>query len=220
MNLIVGGTHGLGGEITKQLQLSGEETFAVGRSYNTAEHGNGMTVDLADRQNVEKLTDYITEQIGKKALQRFFWVAGYGYVGDFADQPDVQRMVDVNFANVMPVAQKVWRDMTSYEGSTNFVVVSSTTGFRARTDQAVYAATKHAQVGFTRSLGEECKRLDLGVKVALFEPGGMKTPFWDEQQPTQYEGFLDPAKVAARICERVVEQQDHFYEEAIERGSI
>lgn len=149
-------------------------------------------------------------------------MVGYGYIGDFADQENPQRMTDVNFANVMPLAQVVWQLMLKSEGNSNFVVVSSTTGLKARKDEAVYAATKHAQVGFTRSLGLESERLDSNVRVALFMPGGMQTPFWKDTQLPEgvFEQFLDPAKVATRICERVIAQEDHFYEEVIERGSL
>jgi len=218
MNLVLGGTSGLGLEITRGLQARGEEIFVVGSSYDEAKDGAGMRVDLAEEVDVYKLAAHI-RGLGETTLKRFWWVAGKGYNGDFAGQPNAHELAMVNFANAVPVAQAAWEQLIQPE-PTNFVVVSSTTGEKARADEAVYAGTKHAQVGMARSLGLESERLGLQMRVALFMPGGMKTPFWDEHEPKAYETFLDPAKVAERIIIRVFEQQTPFYEETIPKGSL
>jgi 3-oxoacyl-[acyl-carrier protein] reductase len=147
-------------------------------------------------------------------------VAGYGYNGDFAAQSSPKQMVDVDFANVLPLAQAAWKQQLKSDMSTHFVVIASTTGTKARADEAVYAAAKHAQVGFARSLGLESERLKSRIKVALFLPGGMRTPFWDGNIPDGYENFLDPKKVAARVVSKTRSQADHFLEDRIERGSL
>jgi short-subunit dehydrogenase len=223
MNIIIGGTHGLGSEIARELQARGEETFVTGRSYKEAEHGPGMAVDLRRLDQVGRLTDYVLN-LDDMPLEGFYWVAGYGYNGDFVAQntpeDNAHDMALANFANVIPIAQAAWQILMSEPEPQNFVVVSSTTGVRARTDEAVYAGTKHAQVGYTRSLGLESERLGKAVRVALFLPGGMKTPFWDRNPPAAYDSFLDPKKVAQRIVERVKAQEEPYYEEMIEKGSL
>jgi short-subunit dehydrogenase len=214
MNLILGGTHGLGQEIAKELQRQGEDTFVTGRSYDKAKHGPGMKIDVSTREDITALE----KQIEHTDFTGFYWVAGYGYIGDFAGQPEPRKMAEVNFANIMPAAQAAWRKLLKTRGS--YIVISSTTGLKARKDEAVYAATKHAQVGFARSLGLESERLESNIKVALFLPGGMRTPFWEGSQPAAFNDFLDPQKVAARIVEQTIKQHDYFYEEIIERGSL
>lgn len=54
MNLILGGTSGLGHKVAKYLQEQGEETFVIGRSYDASVHGDGVSVDLANRQEVDE----------------------------------------------------------------------------------------------------------------------------------------------------------------------
>lgn len=216
MNLILGGTHGLGQEIAAELRRRGEETFVIGRSYDEVVHGPGMKADLSDEEDVKKLEKYIE----KARFKGFFWVAGYGYKGDFAKQQDALRMVRVNLANVLPVAQAAWNRLLKLKVQANYVVISSMTGVKPRPDEAVYAATKHGQVGFTRSLGLESERLKSRIKVALFMPGGMHTPFWEGKEPANFMDFLDPHKVAKRVVEEAVKQKDPFLEETIERGSL
>lgn len=219
MNLIIGGTHGLGGEIAKQLQDHGEETFVTGRSYDEAEHGPGMQVDLANESDIERLTSYVNE-LGDTVLKGFFWVAGKGYTGNFADQPNPREMILVNLANVVPVAQTAWRKMLTSESESNFVVVSSTTGVRLRSDETVYATTKAGQVSFARNLGKENERLGSSARVSLIMPGGMQTEFWDADRPAIYDQFLDPSKVAAKIIEFTFAQEKPYDELTIERGSL
>lgn len=215
-NLILGGTHGLGAEIAAALRQEGEETYVVGRSYDAARDGAGEKLDLNDRKAVEAFALKVQDM----PLKSFYWVAGYIYSGDFAAQDDVLEMADVNFANPLPIAHAAWQKLLAVPTSTRFVIVSSTSGIRARDLQVTYAATKHAQVGLGRSLGQESERLKSKVKVALFLPGGMKTPLWDGQKPEAYDSFLDPAKVAQRIVSESRYQGKPFIEELIERGSL
>jgi 3-oxoacyl-[acyl-carrier protein] reductase len=214
MNLILGGTHGLGQKIAAELQRQGKDTFVVGRTYDQGKHGSGMKADLSKPEDIEA----VVQKIGQADIEGFYWVAGYGYVGDFAEQPEPQKMAEVNFSNIMPIAQTIWQKMLKAGG--NYVVISSVTGQKARKNEAVYAGTKHAQVGFARSLGQESERLKSDVKVALFMPGGMQTPFWKAGEPASFKDFLNPEKVAERVVQRITGQQDYFYEETIERGSL
>lgn len=219
MNIIIGGTHGLGKDTAAILRDRGETAFVTGRSYSQADHGEGMAVDLTQKDQADKLVDYI-KGLEDTEINGFYWVAGFGYNGEFALQEDVLDLCTANFSNVMPIAHAAWKKMIAQPHPSNFVIVSSTTGVRARKNEAAYAATKHAQVGFGRSLGMESEWLATPVKVALFEPGGMKSPFWDKKRPSGYDDFMDTAKVAERIIERVDGQEDYFYEELIERGSV
>ena len=219
MNILLGGTYGLGAEVADRLRDDDQDVFIVGRSFSEAKHGAGMAVDLSRPDSANRLVDCIQSQVGKSALEGFYWLAGHGYTGNFSDQTDGREMMLSNFTNVIPIAQAAWNAMAAQDHG-NFVVVSSTTGIRARSNEAVYSASKHAQVGFTRSLGLEAERLQSNVHVSLFMPGGMRTPFWDGKRPENYGTFLDAKKVAHRIVAGVKGQKSNFYEEIIERGSL
>jgi len=215
MDIILGATHGLGEQLARQLKSQGREIFSVGRSYDESKHGAGIAIDLLLSNEVDELC----RKIDELDVSAFYWVAGYRYSGDFADQQNPLRMAQVNFANALPVAQVAWQKMSVTENS-NLVVVSSTSGTKARANEAIYAATKYAQVGFARSLGLEAERLKLSVKVSLFMPGGMKTPFWGETLPENYESYLDPARVAAEIIKDTKSQASAYHERTIERGGL
>jgi short-subunit dehydrogenase len=216
MNLIIGGTHGLGAEIAQALQESGQETFVVGRSYSVQEHGAGRVLDLAKPKAVREFA----VEMGEMDLKGFYFVAGYGYKGDFSEQSaeDIERLLQVDLTSALVLGSAAWKVMLKQEKPSNFVIISSTTGHRARADEAVYAAAKHGLTGFARSLGQESERLKTKIRVLHAAPGGMKTPFWDGARPESYDAFLDPAKVAQRILSDVRDQSTAFKEDIIERN--
>lgn len=108
-NIIIGGTHGLGLEIARKLQALGEETFIVGRSYNEAGHGDGLKLDLLNLEEARQLASKVKE-LEASAIS-FYWVAGYGYNGDFTEQDSPENMAAVNFGNVLPAAQQAFKSM-------------------------------------------------------------------------------------------------------------
>lgn len=224
MYVILGGTSGLGWELAGRLRDRGQRVFVMGREYDSSEHNEGLSVDLFYPESVENAIKVIESSLVGQSVKAFVWAAGYGYRGDFADQPDVRSMAEVNFAGALPIVQWAWRQMSSQSDPTKMVVLGSTSGVRVRPDNAVYVATKHAQTGFARALGEESARLATSVRVHLFVLGGMKTPFWDwmSTQPDdeEYSTFNDPTKVADKIIETIDAGHDYYTETLLEKGTL
>ncbi len=150
----------------------------------------------------------------------FYWCAGKLLKGNMVDQfEDEQReIVDVNFRNPLFIILPIWKAMQKCGLRCHFVVISSSSGTAAREDEAIYVATKHAQVGFARSLGKENKNSE--VRVTLFMPGGMKTPFWDDNPQIDTEDFLDPKAVSYKIISDVSDQYELYKEVSIPRNSL
>ena len=223
MNIVLGGTSGLGKEIVHTLRERGEDTFVLGRSYSESKDGQGLAVDLTDRESVGRAVTDINQMLGTEALKSFWWVAGEGRNIDFHSQAHPENMAIANFAGALPLAQLAWRKLLA-DGEGTLAIVSSTSGVTPRADEAVYAGTKYAQVGFGRSLGLEAARLGTNAKVALFLPGGMRTEFWDKARPDDrpevYDTFNDPVKVAKRMVDEVDEQTTTFAEVDIPRGEL
>lgn len=228
MNIVLGGTHGLGWEIATGLREQGHEAFVIGSSYDTEKHGDGMQVNLSEKSEAKRLAGFISH-LGETALEGFYWVAGKGYNGDFAEQSNALEMMYVNLAHPLVAAQAAWQKMVSQGVAANMVVVSSTTGIKIRNNETTYATTKGAQVSFARNLGSEAERLvaanalNPSVRVTLFEPGGMKTPFWgkEEDRPAAYdEKFMDPPDVAAFMLEFLQGQEAIFAEKMIEKPEL
>jgi 3-oxoacyl-[acyl-carrier protein] reductase len=87
------------------------------------------------------------------------------------------------------------------QGSGTILIISSMAGINGYPGQAVYCATKFAQMGFAKSLDKELRTK--GIKVGVICPGGVKTEFAIGRGRTK-EGvakseMLEPSDVAASI---------------------
>jgi NADP-dependent 3-hydroxy acid dehydrogenase YdfG len=83
-------------------------------------------------------------------------------------------MLDTNIAGtVWPVRAAVPTMLAQHGG--DIVIVSSVAGTSGRGNEAVYAATKHAQMGLANGLDRELHRQ--GIRVTALQPGGVVTEF-------------------------------------------
>ena len=222
---ILGASRGLGLEIAKitfdlgAINIKASSSLADGKK--TIDAQVRKIYLHCDLRNLESTQDFLKRlDAQNRRIDRFFWVAGSLLKGDFAAQKpeDITAALDINFRNSVLVAHHIWKKMQSSKQGKSFSVIASSSGIKPRSDEAIYVATKHAQVGFTRSLGLENR--DPNLKISLFLPGGMQTPFWDKQKPPDFDEFLDPAKVARKIIAAVLVQTPSFLELDIPRGSL
>lgn len=198
MHIILGGTSGLGLEMAKQLRKRGDRVLVLGKTYDPQKHGEGFPLDVYYSDQVEAASTRIEQILN----------------GD-----DINA--EVNFSGALPLVQWAWRKMSTQNRKSVLTIIGSTSSVKARSDEAVYVATKHAQAGLARSLGMQADEQKLPVRVALFLPGAMKTPFWNGRElPADYMFFNDPAKIATHIINAIDCQQQPFLEWALPKGTL
>lgn len=217
--LILGSTKGLGKEIALECQKKGWNTIEVGSSITDGKKENRTFLNC-DLNSPESVALFIEKLRELGPINQLFWVAGRLLKGDFKDQEssEIYRTIDINFRNAVPIVHFVWKQMQESMDKLNIVAISSSSGRKPRFDEAVYVATKFAQVGFMQSLGLENKNENL--KICLILPGGMKTQLWDRNPTKDYDSFLDPSKVANKIMSFVSNQQENYVELEIPRCSL
>ncbi len=220
MHIILGGTSGLGWELATMLRQRGQRVAVLGHDHHSEQHGEGLGVDLTNSEAVKHAVWELSQLVGDEQIQSFYWSTGFGYRGDFGGQPHPEIMATVNFSGALPIVQWVWNKMKNQLSPSNFIIVSSTSGYKPRADEAVYAGTKHAQAGMARCLGLEARQANLPVRVLLCLPGGMRTPFWDGREPEDYAHYNDPRKVAARTLQAVDSQATPYIELIMPRGTL
>ena len=105
--------------------------------------------------------------------------AGIGVVGDFRriELSDVRRLVDVNLWGVV-FGTKAAYDIMTRQGYGHIVNMASSAGVMPVPMQSVYAMTKHAVVGLSRSLRAEAKAY--GVNVSTVLPGLVRSSFFED----------------------------------------
>ena len=87
------------------------------------------------------------------------------------------------------------------QGSGTILLISSMAGVYGFPGEAVYCATKFAQVGFAQALDKELR--PHGIKVGAICPGGVKTEFalgkGRTEQSVAESGMLEPEDVAGAV---------------------
>jgi 3-oxoacyl-[acyl-carrier protein] reductase len=135
--------------------------------------------------------------------------AGIGAYGGIMDLDDAEltEMVETNVLGTVWSVRSAVKQFRSQGDGGDLVIVASVAGFRGGADEAVYAGTKHAQVGLAGSLDRELRAE--GTRVTLICPAGTHTEFAIGAGRTEGSAVLDsylrPEDVAHAI--RVVLEQ-------------
>jgi 3-oxoacyl-[acyl-carrier protein] reductase len=177
-----------------KLDLLGEEMAKIGAGYL------GVPGDVAQKATADAAIAAAMEKFGR--IDFMINNAGIGSYDAFTaySVDDYDRIMNTNMrstflftSGVVPIMKK--------QGSGLILQVSSQAGIRGFTREAIYCATKHAQVGFTQALRLELQ--PFGIKVAVVCPAGVKTEFaiGDGRTPefVANSGFLEADDVAEAI---------------------
>lgn len=133
-----------------------------------------VEMDVREPGDSTKLVEKACSSFGRMdALVANAGIGAYGGIMDLSDE-QLAVMMDTNVAGtVWPIRAAVPRFLEAGEG--DIVIVASVAGLRGAGDEAVYAATKFAQVGLAGALDRELRQK--GIRVSTLCPGGTATEF-------------------------------------------
>jgi NADP-dependent 3-hydroxy acid dehydrogenase YdfG len=133
-----------------------------------------VEMDVRDPAGSKQLVDRAFERFGRlDALVANAGIGAYGGIMDL-DDDQLRDMMDINVAGtVWPIRAAVPRFLEA--GAGDIVIVASVAGLRGAGDEAVYAATKFAQVGLAGGLDRELR--EKNIRVSTLCPGGTATEF-------------------------------------------
>ena len=133
-----------------------------------------VEMDVRDPAGSKALVDEALGQFGRlDALVANAGIGAYGGIMDLTDD-QLSIMMDTNIAGtVWPIRAAVPHFLEAGEG--DIVIVASVAGLRGAGDEAVYAATKFAQVGLAGGLDRELR--EKNIRVSTLCPGGTATEF-------------------------------------------
>jgi len=179
---ITGASSGIGAATARALASRGARVVLGARRRErldelVAELGDravAVEMDVRKPEDAERLVGAAVERFGR--IDGLIANAGIGMYGGILDHSDeeLEEMLDTNIAGtVWPVRSAVRRMLP--QGSGDIVIVSSVAGTTGRGNEAVYAATKHSQMGLANGLDREL--YTKGIRVTAMCPGGVVTEF-------------------------------------------
>jgi 3-oxoacyl-[acyl-carrier protein] reductase len=174
--LVTGASRGIGAAVAHSLAAEGVRLALASRS------GDDLGLDgaVARRCDVRQPDDL--EALVAQAVERFGGIdilvanAGVGAYGPFLDLPadQLEEMIDINVKGTLYAVRTALPHLLKSDAA-DIVTLASEAGRRGLPFEAVYCASKFAQVGFTRALDHELR--EQGVRCSNVCPGGVATDF-------------------------------------------
>ena len=152
----------------------------------------------------------LCRRISAVALSRFGKIdavianAGVGKFGSILDHTDeeINQMIQTNLIGTIHSIKAALPTMVA-ANSGDIIIVSSVAGFRGGGNESVYAATKHAQIGFAGSLDRELR--SKGIRVSAVCPASTATEFalntGRDPNDEKMKNYLRPEDVAHQILQ-------------------
>jgi NAD(P)-dependent dehydrogenase (short-subunit alcohol dehydrogenase family) len=179
--LLTGASSGIGKATALTLCQRGHKVYGCARRVNqmddlVAAGGVAVEMDVTDAQQIVMAVKQIIDAEGK--IDVLINNAGYAIYGSVEDitMDEARRQFEVNIFGMARLTQEVLPHMREKKAGT-IINVSSMGGKIYTPFGSWYHATKHALEGFS-----DCLRLELnpfGIKVAIIEPGIIKTEFYE-----------------------------------------
>jgi NAD(P)-dependent dehydrogenase (short-subunit alcohol dehydrogenase family) len=221
--LVTGASSGIGRAAAARFREAGHVVFGTSRKAQAGAPGEPelLALDVEDAASVAACVGAVLDRAGR--IDVLVSNAGRMVFGPAEEVPleEAQRMFECNLWGAARLVNAVLPAMRA-QGGGHVVVVGSIAAGVAIPLNAFYAASKAALARYTEALRLEVRHL--GVRVALVEPGDVRTRFWDDARvvppvvPAYAElrrrvldalgpalaGALDPAEVAAAVVEAAV----------------
>lgn len=209
---ITGASSGIGAASARHLLGAGAKVVVQARRRErldalVSEFGeDSALVVVGDVQDPASATDLVgqaVERFGR--LDSIVANAGIGMYGGILDatDDDLRRMMRTNFEGTVWAVRAAVAQFRRGSGSGgDVVIVSSVAGLRGGADEAVYAATKFAQVGLAGALDREVRAE--GVRVTAICPAGVHTEFAIGAGRTEGDPALDDYLLPDDVAHAVV----------------
>jgi 3-oxoacyl-[acyl-carrier protein] reductase len=207
---ITGASAGIGAAAAYNLVAAGAKVAVSARREDrlakiVSDLGEDKVVPVVGDVRDPKLNDALVKAAVDRwgRLDTMVANAGIGAYGGILDLDDaaLTEMVQTNYLGTVWSVRSAVKQFRAQGDGGDLIIVSSVAGFRGGADEAVYAGTKHAQVGLAGSLDRELRAE--GTRVTLICPAGTATEFAigagrTEGSP-ELDDYLRPEDVAHAI---------------------
>lgn len=210
--LITGASRGIGEATARALQELGVNLALASRSGEDLglDGALAMSVDVRRPSDLGAIVEAAVDRFGR--LDILVVNAGVGSYGPFLELPadELEEMIDINVKGAIYSIRAALPHLLRSDAA-DIVTIASEAGRRGLPLEAVYCASKFAQIGLTRSLDHELR--EQGVRCTSVAPGGVATDFamgrGRSPDMPELEGMMDPQDVADAVVYVLTRPRNH-----------
>ena len=204
--LLTGATGGLGKEISKQLIKQGYNIFLTSTNKKSLEKLksqlnilNNQSKIFYESGNLNKTNDI--NRIIQKCRKNFSSIdilincAGVFTVKSLQQTSlkDFEENFNVNIRAPFIFSKEFSKDMIRKKWG-RIINIGSSSSYSGFKNTSIYCSSKHAILGFSRSLHSELKSKN--IRTIMISPGSVKTPMGKKVKNQKFEEFIDPVEVS------------------------
>src|SRR5688572_21528004 len=156
--VVTGASRGIGAAVAKALDATGVRLGLASRRGDDLGIAGAvaMPADVRDREAIRRLVDATAEKFG--GIDIVVVNAGVGSYGPFLEMPEAEldEIIDTNVKGALYTVRAALPYLLESQAP-DLVMLSSEAGRRGLPLEAVYCASKFAQVGLIRSLDHELR---------------------------------------------------------------
>ena len=220
--LITGGSQGLGKELARKLKEDIANTVVVLSNEKVSlEHTteelkcHAYLCDITDVASVQKVVKEIEEKFGH--IDVLINDAGVWVGGDLDDNDysDIARVMLVNSVGTINMTKAVVRVMKK-QRSGKIINIGSIDGIETKEDRSIYSASKWAITGFTKALGKDLEKYNVGV-VGIY-PGLIDTGLFANSGASRDMTYAMKPEQVSKIVEFILGFDDIVFDQVVFRN--
>ncbi len=206
--VITGGTKGLGMELAVTLAEKKAHVIVCARHEkgfeNLSKEIIGIKADVTQESDLKNVIRIVVEKFGHVDL----WINNAGIWSPKApventDWDMAHTLMEVNLFGTVYGSRVALLQMKQ-QGFGVIMNIISTSALEGKALSSAYVASKYAASGFTKAMRKELE--DTNIKVVSVYPGGMKSDFFGEDEPKNFEVYMEPLFVAQEIIKNLEEE--------------
>ena len=210
--LVTGASRGIGRAVAQMLAAAGVGLGLASRSGDDLGLKDVVArpCDVRNPVDLEGIVGETVDRFGR--LDILVANAGVGAYGPFLElsREHLEEMIDVNVKGTLYAVRAALPHLLE-RGEADLVTIASEAGRRGLPFEAVYCASKFAQVGFTRAMDHELR--ERGVRCTNICPGGVATDFAMGRGRTpempELAGMMSPEDVAEVVLFALTRPRTH-----------
>ena len=216
--VVTGGSKGIGAATARLLTARGWRCVLLARGRERLEQvaaeigGEAEPCDVGDREEVEAVAERVASR--HPAVHLLVANAGIPAGGGFLDLPPerIEEVIRTNYLGGV-WSLRAFLPLLEAGAPSDVVVVASVAGvYASGGSYGPYAASKHAQLAFARSIGAELA--PRGIRVHAVNPGPVRTEGFPQERlrGTRLDRLvLRPERVAGSILRAVERNRPESY---------
>ena len=214
--LITGTSSGLGFELASQLTSYGK-VIGISRrviATNKLSKNKKFSHIAADLSNFNvaskgsELVNSLHKKINNEEFTLIINAAKFYAGNERLNSQEREKLFNLNIFSVMDLVESLrnWK-------LKRILFINSISGLIGQAFQHEYSASKHALMGFVRSLIKEAKHMPFDVMS--INPGGINTELWADYPDVTTNSFIPPAELAKIIITILLTKHRLFIENMV-----